>query len=398
MEAENIRIELASAFAEKYGDEADSPILAAWAPGRCELAGNHTDHQGGHVIATAVDRFTRGLFRANGTQEIRFHSVGFEPFRVCLDDLSPKALESGTSAAIVRGLASQFEERGMTPAGFDALLVSDVASGSGISSSAAFELCVASAMNKLWAGGSLSALDLAKMSHWAENRWFGKPCGLMDQMAVALGGVNAFDFSDPHHPRASAIDFDFAESGYSLVLVNVGVDHSVNIFDYAAVPGEMHAVAEMLGAERLCEVKREDLYANLGEIRSELGDRPVLRAMGYWQEDFLTQQRQEALCRHDMATFCELTRLSSANSVMLLQNVTSGGSSQPMLVAIALANGLLKRRGAARVHGGGFGGTILCVVPADEVAGFVAAMDAALGEGACGVYRSVFEGACAEWM
>lgn len=398
MEAETIRAELASAFAEKYGDEADSPILAAWAPGRCELAGNHTDHQGGHVIATAVNRFTRGLFRANGTQEIRFHSVGFEPFRVCLDDLSPKAVESGTSAAIVRGLASQFAERGVTLAGFDALLVSDVASGSGISSSAAFELCVASAMNELWAGGSLSTLDLARMCQWAENRWFGKPCGLMDQMAVALGGVNAFDFSDPHHPRALAIDFDFAESGYSLVLVNVGVDHSVNIFDYAAVPGEMHAVAEMLGAERLCEVKKEDLYANLGEIRSELGDRPVLRAMGYWQEDRYTLQRQEALCRHDMATFCELTMLSSANSVMLLQNVTSGGASQPMLVAIALASGLLKSNGAARVHGGGFGGTILCIVPADEVAGFVAAMDAALGEGACGVYRSVFEGACAKWM
>ena len=398
MEAAHIYAELAAAFAEKYGDAPDNPILAAWAPGRCELAGNHTDHQGGHVIVTAVDRFTRGLFRANGTQEIRFHSAGFEPFTVRLDDLSPNMDEWGTSVAIVRGLVSQFAERGATPAGFDALLVSDVASGSGISSSAAFELCVASAMNELWAKGSLDAPELAGMSQWAENIWFGKPCGLMDQMAVALGGVNAIDFSDTSKPRATALDFDFAASGYDLVLVNVGVDHSANIYDYAAIPGEMHAVAEMLGAERLCEVERKDLLANIVEIRSQLGDRPVLRAMGYWQEDRYTLLRKEALCKHDVKRFCELTRLSSANSVMLLQNVSSSGHSQPALVALSIANVLLRSGGAARIHGGGFGGTILCVVPTDEVANFVATMDEALGEGACGVFQSVFEGACAKWM
>lgn len=388
--------DLRNTFCERFGAE---PGLLVVSPGRTEIAGNHTDHEGGHVIAAAVDRAVTGLFTANGTQQVRLLSEGFGEVLVELDDLAPRADERTTTAALVRGMAALFAQRGFTPAGFDAACVSEVLGGSGLSSSAAFELLLAQAMNALWADGALASDELAMMAQRCEREWFGKPCGLMDQAAAALGGIQHMDFSQPGVLAAHALDFDFGEAGYAVCIVAVGADHSANTDDYAAVPAEMQAVARELGAELLGQVSEEDVIAALPRLRQTLGDRSVLRALHYFREERLVAARAEALRAGQMERFLELTRLSGASSAMYLQNVSIGGSAdQPSMVAIALAEELLAGRGAVRVHGGGFGGTIQAFVPKDRVAAFTEGMDAAFGAGACGVYAVDHKGARYQWL
>ena len=387
---------LRHSFAGRFGGE---PVLMVTSPGRTEIAGNHTDHEGGHVIAAAVDRAVTGLFRPNGTDAINLLSEGFGEVSVGLDDLAPREEERTTTAALVRGMASLFAERGYEPAGFDAACISEVLGGSGLSSSAAFELLLAQAMNALWAEGALPADQLAMMSQRCEREWFGKPCGLMDQAAAALGGFQHMDFSVPGVLAADALDFDLAEAGYAICIVAVGADHAANTDDYAAVPAEMQAVARALGAEILSQVSEADVLAALPRIREDLGDRAALRAIHYFREERLVDERASALRAGDVDRFLELTRLSGASSAMYLQNVSIGGSSeQPSMVAIALAEELLGGRGAVRVHGGGFGGTIQAFVPLDAVNEFSAGMDAVFGEGACGVYDVDPEGARFQWL
>lgn len=386
-------------FSSTYEDTADRKHLLVISPGRTEIAGNHTDHEGGHVIAAAVDRYVMGIFSPNGSETIHICSEGYNPIAVEVRDTKAREEERGTSTSLVRGMAAQFVERGFEPSGFDAVLRSDVLGGSGLSSSAAFELELGQAMNALWANGGLAPAELSLMAQRAEREWFGKPCGLMDQASVALGGVQHMDFSDPTKLAARPLDFDFAERGYAICIVAVGADHAANVDDYAAVPNEMQAVARELGENVLSQVDAEDVIAALPRIREQLGDRAALRALHYYQEEWLVAARVGALDEADMDAFLRLTCLSGTSSAMYLQNVSIGGSpEQPSMLAIALAESLLRGEGAVRVHGGGFGGTIQAFVPLGMVDEFTRGMDAVFGEGACGVYGVDHEGAQARWL
>lgn len=393
---------LASVFEGRFG--ASGPhggAVLVLAPGRSEICGNHTDHEGGEVVAGAVSRYVRGIFAPNGTNTVRIASEGFPPIEVSCDDTAVHVSEKNGSAALVRGLLAGFRERGVAgeEIGFDAVMESEVPAGSGLSSSAAFELAIAQAMNALWTGGAIPALALAQMSQTAERTYFGKPCGLMDQASVAVGGIAHMNFYDAENPRVEKIDFDFARAGYSLVLVSVGADHSANTDDYAAVPAEMQAVAQAFGHTQLSRVAEADLLHNLPAVRERLGDRAALRALHYFREERFVKARVEALRAGDMDSFLELTQLSGASSAMYLQNVSIGGSAeQPGMVALAVAEELLGGRGAARVHGGGFGGTIQAFVPLDETDEFCAAMDEALGAPSAAAFRIDHEGARAQWL
>ena len=383
-------------FRGQFGDAADRLLLVT-APGRTEIAGNHTDHEGGTVVAGAVRRYVQGVVAPRSDGRVRVKSEGYDLVELDLQDLAPRAGERETSAALVRGIAAGMAREGC-PSGFDAYLTSVVAVGSGLSSSAAFELALAQAMNGLWAEGRLDAASLALVAQAAERDYFGKPCGLMDQMAVALGGIARMDFSRAGRPDVTRIDYGFADDGFALCLVSVGADHSANTADYAAVPQEMQAVARAFGREVLSEVSESELLHHLGEVRASLGDRAALRALHYFREERLVEARFRALEAHDLAAFLEATTLSGASSAMYLQNVSIGGSAeQPAMVALAVAEELLGGRGAARIHGGGFGGTIQAFVRADEAQEFCRAMDEALGGEVAEVLAIDPEGARFAW-
>lgn len=278
------------------------------------------------------------------------------------------------------------------------VMASDIPSGGGLSSSAAYELALCRAMEALWPGPEVNAVEAAKMAQRVEQDWFGKPCGLMDQLAVSLGGLAYMDF-EHEEPRAEKLSCDFATYGYALVLTNVGCDHSAYTDEYAAVPVEMKLVAETLGSTRLCEVREDALLQRLPSLRRELGDRPVLRALHYFQEMDLVDERWDALKEGDMRTFLALTQRSGASSAMFLQNVsTSGTREQDAMVALALSERLLGGRGATRIHGGGFGGSIQAFVPLDAVDDYVDHMDEWLGANASKVYAISDEGAVAQWI
>ena len=376
----------------------DERVLLVRCPGRTEIAGNHTDHEGGHVIAGAIDRYVTGLFRSNGTKTINLLSEGYDLVSVSLDVLEPVAEEHGTTKALVRGMAALLARKGLVPAGFDCVLTSDVPVGSGLSSSAAFEVELARGMDALWADGDLPREDLALMAQADEREFFGKPCGLMDQASVALGGIQHMSFADPAALVASPIDFDFAASGYAIVLVAVGAGHENLIDEYAAIPREMQDVARLFGRARLCEVSEDDVTRDVSRVREECGDRALLRALHFFREERLVEERAARLGEGDVEGFLRLERLSGASSAMYLQNVSTWGREQDAMVALGLADEILLERGAVRIHGGGFGGTIQAFVPLGMVDGFVSGMDAAFGRGASGVYNIDHEGVSALWL
>ena len=378
--------------------DAGERLLAVHAPGRSEIAGNHTDHEGGHVIAGALDVAIDGVALANGTDRIRVASEGYPTFEIALESLGPATDERVSTAGIVRGMAAGMAGTGRVPAGFDLALVCDVPGGAGLSSSAAVEAAVGRAMEALWEGPEVDPVALAQMGQHAENEYFGKPCGLMDQASVCLGGLAFMDFGDADRPRTRRLEFDFEAHGYALCLVDVGCDHVRFTDEYAAVPLEMQRVAAEFGKRRLCEVDRGDFDGRATELRAKLGDRALLRAMHYWIENDLVDRRWDALVEGDVDAFVALTRESGASSAMFLQNVSTAGSYQPAMLALGLAESLLEGHGAARIHGGGFGGSIQCFVPVETLDRFRRRMDAWLGDGACRHYRISDKGAFAQWL
>ena len=349
---------------------------------------NHTDHQHGRVLAASVDLDVIALAAPNGTNTVRVLSEGFEMDVVDLDRLTPVEEEANHSASLIRGVCAAFAAKGWPVRGFDAYTTSAVLKGSGLSSSAAFEVLIGNIANHLFAGGAESPVTIAQIGQYAENVFFGKPSGLLDQMASSVGGVVAMDFADPAAPVVRPLSLDLAGQGYALCIVDTGADHADLTGEYAAIPAEMKAVAAALGGQVLRDVPKESFYNALPALRKELGDRAVLRAFHFYADDERAALQADALAAGEFDRYLRLVSESGVSSFNYLQNVfcrSKPAEEQPVAVALALAGTLLAGRGAHRVHGGGFAGTIQAYVPLDFVPAFKAGMEALLGEGMCHV-------------
>ena len=357
------------------------------APGRTEIGGNHTDHQRGRVLAGAVNLDTVAAVRVTGTNLIRIQSKGYPLCVVDITDLTPAESEINSTPALVRGVAARFVQLGCQVKGFDAYCESTVLPGSGLSSSAAYEVLIGTIVNHLFFGGRLSQPEIAQISQYAENVFFGKPCGLMDQMASAVGNLVTIDFFDKENPVIEPVNFDFAACGHALCIIDSGADHADLTDEYAAVPGEIRAVAACMGKEVLTQIDEAEFYANIPALRKACGDRAVMRCIHFYQENARVPQQVAALKEGDFDKFLSLVKQSGYSSYMYLQNVIPAGykAHQDVAVALGLAEHYLQGRGAYRVHGGGFAGTIQAFVPFDILDRFVAGMDSVLGEGACHV-------------
>ena len=357
------------------------------APGRTEIGGNHTDHQRGRVLAGAVNLDTVAAVRCNGTKTIRIQSKGYPLSVVDLENLTPVEAEINSTPALIRGVAARFVQMGCQVEGFDAYCESTVLPGSGLSSSAAYEVLIGTIINGLFFNGKVSQPEIAMIGQYAENVFFGKPCGLMDQMASAVGNLVTIDFFDKEHPVIEPVDFDFASCGHALCIIDSGADHADLTDEYAAIPGEIKAVAACFGKEVLTQIDEAEFYARIPELRKSCGDRAVMRCIHFYQENARVPQQVAALKEGNFDKFLQLVKQSGYSSWMYLQNVIPAGykAHQDVAVALGLAEHFLQGRGAYRVHGGGFAGTIQAFVPVDLLDSFVAGMDAALGEGACHV-------------
>ena len=354
------------------------------APGRVELGGNHTDHQHGCVLAAAVDLEMRAAVTPNHDGVIRVFSQGFAPVEVALGDWTPRPEERNTTAALVRGMAAQFIRRGAALTGLDMRVTSQVPVGSGLSSSAAFEVLLSRVFSGLCCGGSVSPEDIARMGQTAERDYFGKPCGLMDQMASSVGGLVYMDFADPVHPATERIDCDLGASGYGLFIVDSGADHADLTADYAAIPAELEQVCRVFGAEVLRQVDETEFYRRLPAVRAAAGDRAALRAIHVFDENRRAAAEAEALRKGDFPAFLALVNASGASSWQYLQNVTSGDPRQQALaVTLAVCRRALGGQGAVRVHGGGFAGTALAFVPDDRREMFRRTVEQTLGVDKC---------------
>ncbi len=354
------------------------------APGRVELGGNHTDHQHGCVLAAAVELEMRAAVTPNHDGVIRVFSQGFAPVEVALGDWTPRPEERNTTAALVRGMAAQFIRRGAALTGLDMRVTSQVPVGSGLSSSAAFEVLLGRVFSGLCCGGSVSPEDIARMGQTAERDYFGKPCGLMDQMASSVGGLVYMDFADPVHPAMERIDCDLGASGYGLFIVDSGADHADLTADYAAIPAELEQVCRVFGAEVLRQVDETEFYRRLPEVRAAAGDRAALRAIHVFDENRRAAAEAEALRKGDFPAFLALVNASGASSWQYLQNVTSGDPRQQALaVTLAVCRRALGGQGAVRVHGGGFAGTALAFVPDDRREMFRRTVEQTLGTDKC---------------
>ena len=368
-------------FADTYGRPARYLFSA---PGRTELSGNHTDHQLGRVLAGAVSLDTVAAVDRNDDGCIRVLSQGYPMCEIALDALEKRQEEEGSTAALIRGIAAGIRKRGAGLVGFDACVSSRVLSGSGLSSSAAFEVLIGTVLNQLCDCG-MTALEIAQLGQWAENVYFGKPCGLMDQTASSVGGIITIDFADEEHPQVEHLNFDFAACGHALCIIDSGADHADLTDEYAAIPRELGRVSAFFGQRHLRQVDEAEFYRRLPELRKAAGDRAVLRAMHIFDENRRVAQQVEALRQNDFQRFLELVTESGRSSWLLLQNIVPTGATehQELAVALRLAERLLGGRGACRVHGGGFAGTIQAFVPNDLLEDFRAGMEAVLGEGSC---------------
>lgn len=359
------------------------------APGRTEIGGNHTDHQHGCVLAAAVDLETVADVTLNGSDHICVRSQGYPDFCVDLKNLSACENEVNTSAALVRGVAAAFAQRGAKLRGFDMAVTSTVLPGSGLSSSAAFEVLVGTVLNELFFEKKLSSVEIAQIGQYAENVYFGKPCGLMDQMASSVGGMVSIDFADPEKPVVEKIDFDFQKAGYGLCIIDSGADHADLTDEYAAITRELKALCGFFGKEFLRQIPESDFMAALPTLRGKVSDRAILRAIHVYRENQRVNAQVKALKEKDLDTFLRLVTASGHSSWMYLQNICPAGAieKQPVAYALALCDTLLQGRGAFRVHGGGFAGTVQAFVPLEIVEEFRQTMEENLGKGSCHVLR-----------
>ena len=379
-------IEVTEGFHQTF----DRPAQALFsAPGRTEIGGNHTDHQRGCVLAASVDLDILAAAAPTQSGVIRVLSQGYPMTEVDLRELTPRQDEVNTSAALIRGVAARMSEMGcdLHNRGLDVYMTSTVPKGSGLSSSAAYEVLIGTMLNELFWAGHCTPVELAQIGQYAENVFFGKPCGLMDQTASSVGGVVAIDFADAAHPAVEKVDVDLHAYGYALCILDSGAGHEDLTGEYSAITEELRAVCRVFGKEVLREVPEEDFLAELPKVRKAAGDRAVNRAFHVYGENRRAQAEKEALRQGDFDRFLTLVRESGRSSAMYLQNIIPTGSvtTQELMVTIALCERILEGRGAVRVHGGGFGGTAQAFVPLDMLEKFKAATEAALGPGCCHV-------------
>ncbi len=380
-------------FVNLYGDM-DVSVFSV--PGRSEISGNHTDHNYGCVLAAALDLDIIAIAAKTDDGIIRIKSKGFPEDVIDTKNLDPDAYENYGSAAIIAGICDGFAKRGFAYGGFTAYTTSDVLKGSGISSSAAFEVQVCNVMNNFYNDGKIDAPELAKISQYAENVFFGKPSGLMDQTACAVGGFVAIDFADPKSPVIEKLDFDLTKEGYCLCIVNTGGNHADLNDDYASVPAEMKAVAAKFGKEVLRGLTYDDILSKLPELRESVGDRALMRALHFVEENDRVAAQKAALKSGDVSAFLCGVLASGDSSFKQLQNVftVKNVSEQGLSLALALCKHVLDGKGGAwRVHGGGFAGTVQAFVPVALKEEFRSVMDAAFGTGACAVLNIRAEGA-----
>ncbi|MCL2545876.1 MAG: galactokinase [Oscillospiraceae bacterium] len=370
-------------FKAFYGDRDN--IIIVTAPGRTEIGGNHTDHNHGKVLTGAVNLDVLAIVSAHEQPLIRIQSKGHAENRVDLGDLSIQQNEYGHSTALIRGIASRLQSLCHNIGGFVAYTTSDVTSGSGLSSSAAFEVLVGSIFNTLYNGNAIDSKTLARTGQYAENEYFGKPCGLLDQMGSVCGGIVAIDFKDTQSPIVEQINFDLAAANYAMCITMAGGSHAELTGHYTAIPTEMKSVAAALGKSVLREVSPCDFYANIAAVRKQCGDRAVLRAIHFFADNERVDGQVDALKSGNFDKFLALINESGYSSYMYLQNVSTYADSadQEVALALALSESLLQGRGASRVHGGGFAGTIQAFVPNDLVDSYITGMDALLGAGSC---------------
>ncbi len=370
-------------FEEKFGDRNDVRFFSA--PGRTEVCGNHTDHNHGQVLAAAINLDAVACAVRTDEHYIRVYSENYPGDIIDINILEPQMKEVEKSASLVRGVAARFRELGYNIGGFDCVTVNNVLKGSGMSSSASFEVLVGTVLNYLYNDGKISPVEIAKIAQFAENKFFGKPCGLMDQMACSVGSFVQIDFRDPSAPVISPVEFDFSSCGHSLCIVDTRADHADLTDDYAAIRREMEAVAGYFGKSCLREITEEDVMANIAGIREKLGERPLLRAIHFFEDNKRVEKEAEALRIGDFDTFKALTVASGRSSYMYNQNVFSASAplSQPVSLALAVSEVILSGKGAWRVHGGGFAGTIQAFVPDSLLEEYRSSMDAIFGDGSC---------------
>lgn len=372
-------------FTDKFGDASGLRYFSA--PGRTELAGNHTDHNHGCVLAAAIDLDSICAARPNHSSCVRLWSQGYDAcFQVDLNQLEPVPGEIGTTCALIRGVCAAMRSRGVTPGGFDAVCSSQVAVGSGLSSSAAFEVMLATVVDGLFGAGDMPPILRAQAAQEAENRYFGKPSGLMDQAASAVGALVGIDFG-AEQVMVSPLHVDFSAQGYVLAVTFTGGSHDDLTECYAAIPADMRKVAAFFGVETLRQVDPEAFENALAQVRAQAGDRAVLRAMHFFEENQRVIQMQRALDAGDMQTYLDLTVESGRSSFMQLQNVQAPGEDCKLALALALSRRLLEHTGAWRVHGGGFAGTILAVVPVNAAKTYREKMEAVFGTGSVRVLQ-----------
>ena len=382
-------IDAIAKYSEIYGeDSADVEIYSA--PGRTEVGGNHTDHQHGQVLAASINDDAIAIVSKNSSETVNVKSEGYDMITISLGDIAKRDDEEGTTLALIKGVLASFKERGYTIGGFNAYITSDVLGGSGLSSSAAFETIIGNIISGLYNEMKVDAVEIAIIGQYAESAYFGKPCGLMDQMACSVGSLCHIDFKDPKNPIIEPIVVDLDEVGYSLCITDTKGSHADLTPDYAAVPAEMKAVAAFFGKDVLIEVSEDEVVAHIPELREKLGDMGVLRALHFYEENKRVEKEVAALRSKDFSSFLANVKASGDSSFKFLQNVYTSHDVQHQNVSIALCVSekvLGADGGVSRVHGGGFAGTIQAFVKNDKVAEYKAALDKVFGDGACNVLK-----------
>lgn len=375
--------EAVDSFGELFGDAEEIRLFSA--PGRTEVGGNHTDHQHGAVLAGSVDLDVIAVVAENNDNTVRIKSQGYDMDVIDLNDLEPCEKEYGRASALIRGMCAIIKQEGFKIGGFNAYTTSNVLKGSGLSSSAAFEVLVGVILSHLFNNGAIDPVEIAKIAQKSENIYFGKPCGLMDQMASSVGGFTAIDFNDPKAPIIEKVDFDLAAHNHSLCIVNTGGNHADLTGDYAAITDECKAVSNEMGKDFLRDVDIDEFYKNIPALREKCGDRAVLRAIHFFDENQRAVAEKDALKNNKFDEFLNIVKESGCSSYRFLQNVfsVSAPKEQGLSLALALTERFLGDKGACRVHGGGFAGTIQAFVPNDMLDGYKNMIESVFGEGNC---------------